>query len=298
MCTQLVQAANLKQEPNLDKLSSAALPYPSASSPLPLSRPGPEKKIALVYSLRDPAGELIFNKIKELGVPDWAVPYCFEEDIVFAPIKKVKEDKIIFLSRHSSSSGKKSLTVHMIGNFSDAKFGGHSRELSGTLPWVGANYLRSLNEKNISSGLSRRGFAVSYETTHHGPFTNKQCVFIELGSSPLEWKNESAAKVIAETVILSTLSKVPDKIVIGIGGGHYAPDFTKLALRKSFAFGHMCPKHHLGGLNYLMLRQMIVKSRASEIVLDWKGLGEHKEKIVGLCKKSGLPFERVQNLLK
>jgi hypothetical protein len=47
-----------------------------------------------------------------------------------------------------------------------------------------------------------------------------------------------------------------------------------------------------------MLKQMIARSRASEIVLDWKGLKEHKERILDLCKKSGLPYERVQNLLK
>jgi len=257
-----------------------------------------EEKIALVYSLQDPAGQLIFEKIKGIGLPSWAVPYAFEKDIIFAPVEKVKEKKVVFLSRHKSETGTKSLTVHMIGNFSDAKFGGRSRELCGSLAWIGANYLRKLFEKNISSGLNKQGFVVSLEATHHGPFTNKLCVFIELGSSPAEWKNELGARVIAETVIESTLKRFPDKIVIGLGGGHYAPDFSKLTLRKNFAFGHICPKHHLIDLNKELLRQMIAKSRASKIILDWKGLKEHKEKVIDLCKKSGLPFERVQNLLK
>jgi D-aminoacyl-tRNA deacylase len=257
-----------------------------------------QEKIALVYSTKDPAGELIFQKIKEIGVPTWAKVYEFHDDIIFVKPMKIKEEKIIFLSKHSSEAGTKSLTVHMIGNFGDAKYGGKSRELSGALAWIGANYLRSLADKNISSGLNKQGFVVSYEATHHGPFTNKRCVFIELGSSPTDWKNELGAKVIAETVVESTLDRVGDKIVIGIGGGHYAPDFTKLTLRERYAFGHICPKHHLENLNYALFSQMIRKSRASEIMLDWKGLKEHKEKILKLAKKSGLPVERVQNLLK
>lgn len=260
--------------------------------------PQKQEKIALVYSLADTAGQLIFKKIEQIGIPDWAVVYSFEKDVIFTPIEKVKESKVIFLSKHASAAGTKSLTVHMIGNFGDAKYGGRAMELCGTLPWVGANFLRSLNEKNISSGLNKQGFVVSYEATHHGPFTNKQCVFIELGSAPADWKNEAAAKVIAETVVESTMDRSPDRIVVGVGGGHYAPDFTKLVLRKPFAFGHMCPKHHLGDLTYALFMQMIKKSRASEIILDWKGLKEHKEKILEFCKKSGLPFERVQNLLK
>ncbi|MCX6803472.1 MAG: D-aminoacyl-tRNA deacylase, partial [Candidatus Diapherotrites archaeon] len=220
------------------------------------------------------------------------------KEIIFANLSKIKEEKVIFLSKHKSDSGTKSLTVHMIGNFRDAKFGGKSMELSGALPWIGANFLRSLNEKNVSSGLGSKGFTVSYEATHHGPFSNKKCVFIELGSSPAEWGNAVAARVIAETVIESTLKRVSDKIVIGLGGGHYAPDFTKLALRKNYAFGHICPKHHLENLNNSLIQKMIRQSRASEIILDWKGLGKSKERILLLCEKAALPVSRVQNLLK
>ncbi|MEI7961567.1 MAG: D-aminoacyl-tRNA deacylase [archaeon] len=296
-----IDVVQIEKKETVAPVDALPTPLKDQSEPVSSSLKVPVQKvekIALVYSLMDPAGELIFKKIEEIGIPDWAVVYSFEKDIIFTPIEKVKESKVIFLSKHASASGTRSLTVHMIGNFGDAKYGGHSRELCGTLPWIGANYLRVLDKKNISSGLNKQGFTVSYESTHHGPFTNKQCVFIELGSSPAEWKNELGAKVIAETVIESTLTRSPDRIVIGLGGGHYAPDFTKLTLRKGYAFGHMCPKHHLDDFNFSMLKQMIAKSRASEIILDWKGLKEHKERILALCKKSGLPFERVQNLLK
>ena len=257
-----------------------------------------DEKIALVYSAQDPAGQLIFEKIKEIGVPSWAVPYQFNEDIVDVKLARVKENKVVFLSRHASASSTKSLTVHMIGNFGEAKFGGRSMELCRSLAWIGANYLRALNRKNISSGLNKQGFVVSYEATHHGPFTNKLCVFIELGSTPLDWKNELGAKIIAQTVVESTLTRSPDTIAIGLGGGHYSPDFTKLTLKKGYAFGHICPKHQLGNLNRNLIKQMIGRSRANVIILDWKGLKENKDHIVALCEDTGLPFEKVQNLLK
>ncbi len=258
----------------------------------------PLDKYALIYSIKDPAGQLIFKKIEEIGVPDWAVPYEFEEEIIFIDAKKIKENKLIFLSKHASDSKAKSLTVHMIGNFGEAKFGGRSNELCGTLPRIGSNYLRALNEKNVSSGLNRQGFGVSFEATHHGPFTNKESVFIELGSSLADWKNELGAKVIAQTVVESTLKPNKDKIAIGLGGGHYCPDFTKLTLRQDYSFGHICPKHNLQYLSKELLLQMVQKSGAQKIILDWKGLKENKEHIVELCKKSGIAFERVQNLLK
>jgi len=255
-------------------------------------------RIALAYSIKDPAGVLVVKKIGEMGKPDWAEIYCFEEDIVFINPEKIKEKEIIFLSRHQSESGTKSLTVHSIGNFGEAKFGGRARELCRAMPKVCANYLRALNEKNGSSGLAKQGFVVTMEVTHHGPFSNKNCLFIEIGSTSSDWKNELAAKIIAETVINETLKENNDRVVIGLGGGHYAPDFSKLALRQPFSFGHICPKHQLENLNKDLLKQMIERSGAQEIILDWKGLKEHKEIVVGLCKKTNLPFQRVQTLLK
>jgi len=256
------------------------------------------EKLALVYSLADPAGCLIAKQIQKIGVPAWAEIYSFESDIVFINPAKIKEDKIIFLSRHQSEMGTKSLTVHMTGNFSEAKFGGKARELSAALPKIGANYLRGLNTRCNSSDLSKQGFVVSIEVTHHGPLLNKPCLFIELGSTPADWKNEDAANIIAQTIIEDTNKENNDKIVIGLGGGHYAPDFTKLCLRQNYSFGHICPKHYLSELSVDLIWVMIRKSGADSIVLDWKGLKENKEKILRLCEITKLKVEKVQNLLK
>lgn len=257
-----------------------------------------EGKFALIYSLKDPAGANIAKKIKEISVPKWAKIYEVNEDIVQADLSKIKEEYLIFLSKHQSEAGVKALTVHMIGNFGEAKYGGKSRELCGATPRVCANYLRALNKKNQSEGLAKQGFVVTMEATHHGPFTKKDCVFIEIGSSPKEWKNDLAAKIVAEVVINETQKENKDKIAIGLGGGHYSPEFTKLVLRQNYSFGHICPKHNLNELNLDLLWVMIRKSGADEIVLDWKGLKENKQKIIELTKKTKLKTHRVQNLLK
>jgi D-aminoacyl-tRNA deacylase len=257
-----------------------------------------EEKIALVYSVLDEAGKLIAQKIKEAGVPSWAHFYEVEDDIIFASLSKVKENKVVFLSRHQSEAGTKSLTVHMLGNFSEAKYGGKSRDFCHALARVGANYLRGLDRRTKEFELDKKGFSVCYEVTHHGPHTNKECLFIEIGSSLTDWKNPLAAEVVARTVVEDTLKENNDTIVIGLGGGHYAPDFTKLVLRQPYAFGHICPKHHLSELSLDMVGAMIRKSKASEIILDWKGLKENKEKVVKLCETMKLPTQRVQTLLK
>jgi D-aminoacyl-tRNA deacylase len=257
-----------------------------------------EGKFALVYSFKDPAGMNIAKKIQEMGMPKWAKLYEIDGDITETNLSKVKEDLIIFLSKHQSEVGTKALTIHMIGNFGEAKFGGKGRELCGAMPRVGANYLRALNEKNISEGLSKQGFVVTMEATHHGPFSRKDCLFIEIGSSPAEWKNDLAAKIIAQTVINETQKENKDTIVIGLGGGHYTPEFTKLVLRQKYSFGHICPKHNLGELNLDLIWSMIRRSGADEIVLDWKGLKENKEKVLELTRITKLKVHRVQNLLK
>ena len=260
------------------------------------------EKIALVVSEQDAASMLILKKINEMGFPEWAELYSFKEDIIHVDTSKIKESRIVFLSRHKSAAGTKSLTAHHLGNFGKAEFGGENGKLGGTLPLLCANYLRALNKKNESLGLAAQGFIACLEVTHHGPLDERGAVFIEVGGTEEEWKNETAAKAIAETVIEETkrtfVEPAKDTIVIGIGGGHYAPDFTKLVLRQHYAFGHICPKYALEHLNEGLLKQMIEKSGAKEIILDWKGLKEHKDKVVKLCEAAGIPVKRVQNLLK
>jgi len=251
---------------------------------------------AIVCALKDEASVNISKQLHKIGLPSWASYYEFDIDTVFLPLEKIKEENIIVLSKHASSAQTKSFTTHSLGNFSTAELGGEEKTLAGALPILNANYVRALQEKKELNNLHE--FDVCYEVTHHGPTPKKNVCFVELGSTKKEWVNENYAKIIAEVVVESTQKENNDKIVIGIGGGHYAPDFTKLSLRKNYSFGHICPQYALDFLDAELLEQMISKTNASEIVIDWKGLKGNKEKVVSLCESSGLPYERVQRLLK
>jgi D-aminoacyl-tRNA deacylase len=87
---------------------------------------------------------------------------------------------VVFLSRHSSQSGKPTLSVHTPGNFGNAELGGLPRTLSVSPAKAMQDTLKALmhfkNEMNLD-------YEVSYECTHHGPSLNVPTMFVELGSS-------------------------------------------------------------------------------------------------------------------
>ncbi|MBP1662748.1 MAG: hypothetical protein H6P94_997 [Thermoplasmatales archaeon] len=51
-------------------------------------------------------------------------------------------------------------------------------------------------------------------------------------------------------------------VLIGIGGGHYAPRFTEIALQKNVAFGHMIPTYKIdeGAITDEILEQAMQKT--------------------------------------
>ena len=207
-----------------------------------------------------------------------------------------KENNIVVLSKHESKAEKKSLTVHYIGNFGEAKFGGEEKKLCGALAKIGTNYIRALireKEKLKNGENNLNDFEICFEVTHHGPHTEKNVVFIEIGSSIIEWKNNFLGKLIAEIVINSTLIENNDTIAIGVGGIHYANNFTKFVIRENYSIGHICPEYNLENLDFELLEQMISKSGAKLIVLDWKGLKKFKQKVMELCQKTNLPIKKI-----
>jgi D-aminoacyl-tRNA deacylase len=179
-----------------------------------------------------------------------------------------RPEVIIFASRHKSESGKKALTVHVVGNYGKAEYGGRDHTLSVPAPRFMTEALRIMHRRN-----TLEDFAVSYEVTHHGPYLETPSFFIEIGSSEEEWRNEEAGRLIAETIIELTKSPInKDPVAIGIGGGHYAPRFTELALGYRINFGHMAPKYALEHLDDDILRQMVEKSGARYVYFHKSGL--------------------------
>ncbi len=220
----------------------------------------------------------------------------FEGTIVFPPAldEYFNPQAYIFLSRHSAESGIASLTAHTTGNFSDeAKIGGVARELGRADPALLKNYLMALWGRREKV----KGYEITMEGTHHGPTSlQKPVLFVEMGSSEEYWGDKKAAAVVGEALMESLTEKtIWTKVAVGFGGTHYPEKFMKMQVEGDVAFSYVAPKYALGNIDEKMVGQMLQRSTAPVryAVLDWKGLGPHKEKIVTLVKQFGLEEIRV-----
>ena len=165
----------------------------------------------------------------------------------------IKHKSVVYLSRHSSKTGHPSLTVHPIGNFSHARYGGFFRQLVHCCPGGMTRAVRLLHELAREEELPH---SVSFEVTHHGPYLNTPTFFIEIGSDADAWEERGPAEVVARTVLeVEPAGNGP--VVIGVGGGHYAPRHTDVALKKAVCYSHMIPTHAIPGLGQQMLESML-----------------------------------------
>jgi D-aminoacyl-tRNA deacylase len=138
-------------------------------------------------------------------------------------------------------------------------------------------------------------YEVSYESTHHGPSLDVPTMFAELGSSPEQWSDVRAAEAVAHATMetVQSFGKHPVKAVLGIGGPHYNRSFTRMALEKELAFGHMIPKYAVSKVDSNMLRQCIERTleKVDTVILDWKGIkGEDKPPLVRTLNETGTLF--------
>ena len=195
----------------------------------------------------------------------------------------------VFLSKHKSDSKIPTLTCHCTGNFGSAPYGGNPREIGISFPSLQKSYLSALTE----SRERVPGYDIVIEATHHGPTSlRKPLLFVELGSSEKQWADRNAASVICET-LLDVIRKGPEraaKVGIGLGGTHYPAKFNRLLLESEFGLAAVASKHNLELVDEALMNQMITKSveKVTTIVLDGKGLGSQKERIMNLAEKSGL----------
>jgi D-aminoacyl-tRNA deacylase len=201
---------------------------------------------------------------------------------------------LIFLSRHSSQSGKPTLSVHTPGNFGSADLGGLPRTLSVCPATAMRDALRALSKFKTEANLS---YDVSYECTHHGPSLKVPTMFVELGSSPQQWSDLEAADVVARAAIeaVSKFQVAPQTGVLGIGGPHYNSRFTQMALDKEAVFGHMIPKYALPLVHPEMLQQCVDRTmeKVTGAILDWKGIpSQHKQTTINALEQIRLPYTK------
>ena len=166
---------------------------------------------------------------------------------------KIKPKQAIYITRHRSKTGEPTLTTHPIGNYGEADFGGKKRTLTPSSPRLMTQLLRLIKKNTEIEKLYHK---VCFEVTHHGPYLNIPTLFTEVGSNKEEWKKQKPAEIIAKSLIelfdnYQCEKDLPKDIpvVIGIGGGHYAPRFTDIAFSKNVAFGHMIPSYQIDAGN-------------------------------------------------
>jgi D-aminoacyl-tRNA deacylase len=200
----------------------------------------------------------------------------------------------IFLSTHRAESGIPSLTVHTTGNFTDKEvLGARPREVGAIDPDLQKNYLIALNERR--SQLD--GYEVTIEATHHGPTSLRRPVlFVELGSTEKQWGDAHAAEVMADALMASLASgKRWDKVALAFGGTHYPQKFNKVLLEGEYALSAVVAKHYLEWIDSQMFGQLIQRTSRfpSAVMVDWKGAGPHREKVILLAKQFALEVIRV-----
>ncbi len=258
--------------------------------------------VLIVSSLLDPASINIKERILEQS--EWEEIDTFYnnpvyshlnmKDIVIITIndrkirhenldKEIKEKlnlipkQAIFISRHTSKTGAPTLTTHPIGNYGDAQFGGKTKTLSISSPRLMTHLLRILKKNAEQAKLYHK---VCFEVTHHGPYMSIPTLFVEVGSNKEEWIKKEPANIVAKSVLalLSSYHYEEDftndiPVLVGIGGGHYAPRFTDVALEKKIAFGHMIPSYHIdaGNINDEMFEKVL------QATPDVKGIYFHRK---------------------
>ncbi|MCW4008700.1 MAG: hypothetical protein NWF09_08465 [Candidatus Bathyarchaeota archaeon] len=202
---------------------------------------------------------------------------------------------IVFISRHSSTSGKPTLSVHTPGNLGAAEFGGLPRHVSVAPAAAMHDALKALSY--FKDGMKLE-YEVSYECTHHGPSLNAPAMFVELGSSPQQWRDPRAAEAVAHAAMLAIgkFGVSEKKAVLGIGGTHYNERFTRMALDSETIFGHIIPKYAVPVVDAAMLRQCLEKTLepVDAAVLDWKGIkSADKPQLLAALQEIGLPYKKI-----
>ncbi len=270
-------------------------------------------KCAIVASKKDIAGMNIRSALLRIGSfshaessrekaeqleGDFADMLTIAEETVEADwLDELGYKLIIFATRHQGASGKPTLSVHTPGNFSTADYGGKPGFLCNALPMLMKEALLLL-DKNADE----IGYTSTLESTHHGPSIDTPCMFIEIGSTERQWNDRKAADLLADTImrLVKGLDQEPKnlRVAVGIGGNHYCANFNRIMRIPDYSISHICPKYALENLDAKMLDMMRSRSvpEADLLILDWKGLGSEKQRLLSLIEGSGLDYLRTKDI--
>ena len=169
---------------------------------------------------------------------------------------------LLFPSIHRSEMNVPCLTVHPLGNPGPrAEVGGRPRTVVPTDPRRMAAALRLLDDGALGIGMR-----ATFEATHHGPALELPAFFVEIGYGGSPGPPDAAVRLLAQTI--AEIEPDPsDRVAMGVGGGHYVPHFSELALRRRWAFGHLISRHALVEVDRATAAQAYAASGGAEGVV-------------------------------
>ena len=206
--------------------------------------------------------------LRRLSETTWVLrrpgPHIHDEEVDLRLPREVRDARptLIFPSIHRSERHVASLTVHPLGNPGlNCEMGGHPRTLVPTDPSRMVTALRLLDERSRPLGLP-----ATYEATHHGPAVELPAFFVEIGSGERTDPSPEAVRLLAE--VIPQVDALPgDRVALGVGGGHYVPHFTELALQRCWAFGHLLSRHALEEIDRPTAVQAYERTAGAEGIL-------------------------------
>lgn len=203
----------------------------------------------------------------------------------------VEPEVLVFASRHVSRQGIPSFTVHPLGNYAQADFGGRPHALVPTSPGWMTQALRILREE-----ARDYPYDVTFEATHHGPYLETPAFFVELGSSAAQWEEKGPAAVVARTLL--ALRPADHPVLLGVGGGHYVPRMTDVALGRRVSFGHLIPSYAAEALDEPIFREAVSHTPEARFAyVHRKALkGPDRRRMLRLIEESGLQVVREREL--
>jgi D-aminoacyl-tRNA deacylase len=218
---------------------------------------------------------------------------------------ELKPDYLIFASRHRSKTARPAFLVHTTGNWGkEADFGGEPQQLSKASALIHKAGFLSLIEQELPSILT--DFSIDIEVTHHGPtLLEKPLIFMELGSSKVEWKIGDAGELLTRAIIntiykfLELKKEGVQQVGLGFGGTHYAPNFHRLIRNKKIAMSFICPKYHIQGLEKALIKKMVdnTSEKVDYFLIDWKGTNSaDKKHLIPLLEEFDIPIKKTKEL--
>ena len=205
-------------------------------------------------------------------------------------------ESAICISRHSSESGKPTLTTHVPGNPGPAaELGGTPRTMAWADPYRLKSALIELSESSSRLGLEE--YSVSLEATHHGPTELRiPVLFVEIGSTREQWLSPRAGEAAAAAAFKAAMEPRESRSAVGFGGGHYSPKHTTAVINRDFAIGHILPEYFFEYYDPQIVEQAFRKTTGGceTAVIDWKGLKSNgRKRLISKLEEMGVEKVRV-----